>query len=112
MLSNISQRHGTHVDRRSYKPGIHSAQAGRSQTYGVSLTPASGLQDLKGDLHLQRRRSGFDGNALFDFDQDSFQQRKRVWIEIRSDLLCHFVSFGWFDRQMLEASGCAEIAGM
>jgi hypothetical protein len=44
---------------------------------------------------------------LLGFDQDSFQQRKRVWIEIRSDLLCHFVSFGCFNQGMLQASGYA-----
>ena len=49
---------------------------------------------------------------MFGFDQDSFQQRKRVWIEIRSDLLSHFVSFGCFDQGMLQASGYAWIAGM
>jgi hypothetical protein len=67
---------------------------------------------MKRDLHLHGGCSGRNGNALFGFDQDSFQQRKRVWIEIRSDLLCHFVSFGWFDGGMLEASGYAEIADM
>ena len=106
-MSNISRRCGPHVDRPLYNPWIHSAQAGRSQSYGVSLTPASGLEDMKGDLHLHGRRSGLNGNALFGFDQDSFQQRKRVWIEIRSDLLCHFVSFGYFDQSMLQASGYA-----
>jgi hypothetical protein len=103
---------GADFVRRQFNAWIRSAQAGTSQAAGISLTRARGFEDMKGDLHLHGGCSRRNGNALFGFDQDSFQQRKRVWIEIRSDLLCHFVSFGWFDREMLEASGYAEIAGM